>query len=263
MGAVLDLTAKQALHLRVHNFVARFGVDRLKRLSITPDRDGFVLHLDQRDVVVPSALLWRSYRRGWEARQDRLKREFGLAHQFPVSKGDTVIDIGANMGDFSIAAAMAGARVFSFDGDPDVVACLNRNTAEIDAITTDCAILWKEETELTFYSAPGRADSSVFLAPKGATKAFCAQATTLDALAEKHGIGAVKLLKMDAEGAEPEVLIGGKATLARTAAVAIDTGPERLGEETREDCVRILTEYGFEILPGYGERRKITMAKRG
>ncbi len=258
----LGLRFRHRLQLRLHNLLARSGIDGLRPVALRRDGDAFVLETTGHSMRVPSALIWRSYRRGWAVRQARLAVEFGLGDPFAVGAGDTVIDIGANVGDFAITAAEAGATVFAFDGDPQVFDCLRANTAGHGAIHADCAILWKEAGELTFYSAPDRADSSVFLPPGEAVTAFTAQATTLDALARKHAIGSVALLKMDAEGAEPEVLQGGQDVLARTRHVAIDTGPERNGQETGAACAAILQDLGFAIVTPPGAARKITMATR-
>lgn len=258
----LGLSFRHSLQLLVHNLVARTGIDGLRPVRLRRSGETFVLETTGHSMRVPAALIWRSYRRGWPRRQQRLAAEFGLGDPLAVAKGETVIDIGANVGDFAITAAQAGARVFAFDGDPVVVDCLKANTAACEQIVAACAILWCEETEITFYSAPGRADSSIFVPPGEAVPSFRAQATTLDALAAKYGIGDVALLKMDAEGAEPEVLMGGKDVLRRTRSVAIDTGPERDGEETGEACEEILRSCGFTILRSNTPARKITMASR-
>lgn len=258
----LDLRLRDRAHLALHNLVARTGLGGLKPVEVSRDGRQFDLSMQGHRLRVPSALLWRSYRRGWDARMQRLAAEFGLDGTFALARGDTVIDIGANVGDFALLAAGQGAQVLCLDGDPVVVACLNTNTAAIPDITTDCAILWKEACELTFYSAPGKADSSIFLPPGEGVAAFTAQAQTLDAVATRHGLGDIALLKMDAEGAEPEVLQGATEVLARTRHVAIDTGPERNGAETGVECADILRAAGFTLLSPPNTKRRMTFASR-
>lgn len=262
MSTDLDLRFRDRLHLWVHNLVARSGIDGLQPVTVTRDNDRFVLGMAGHRLIVPSALLWRSYRRGWAARTKRLAVEFGLDGTFPVGPGDTVIDIGANVGDFALLANSLGARVLCIDGDPVVVDCLRQNVAKHPRITAETAILWKDASQVTFYSAPGRADSSIFLPPGDGVVAFKAQAQTLDALAARHNLTQITLLKMDAEGAEPEVLEGAKDVLLRTRHVAIDTGPERNGEETAEACIKILRAAGFSVLPAPATKRRMTFATR-
>lgn len=262
MSDDLGLTLTQRLHLGLHNLLARTGVDGLRPLRLTREGEWFALETGGQRVLLPAALLWRSYRRGWQARLDRLTRDFGLGDPFAVGPGDTVIDIGANVGDFARAVAAHGAQVLAIDGDPTVIACLKRNIEGLSGIDAECAILWKEATEVVFYSAPGRADSSIFLPPGEGVPSFRAQATTLDRIAQARGIGEIALLKMDAEGAEPEVLEGAPDVLARTRAVTIDTGPERNGETTTAACEAILEAAGFRILRDRPGKRIVTLAVR-
>lgn len=265
----LDLSRRHLAQLAAHNALSYLGIDRLRPVRITPARleggqKAFYLEIDGQRILTPAALIWRSYRRGFADRSARLAADFGLGKPFNVSPGEIVIDVGANVGDFSLAAAGCGARVFAFDGDPAVCVCLRENVSNIPEVTVANAILWKADEVVTFYSAPDRADSSLFLPPgKSIAASFRAVAQRLDGIADRHGIGQVALLKIDAEGAEPEVLMGATELLARTRAVAIDTGPERNGEETHVACCEILTECGFDILPRPDEaNRKITMARR-
>ncbi len=255
------LSGKYALHHLVHNALATFGIDGWQRVGIAPNGDKFQLNLKGgHAVVVPHPLLWRSYRRGWDVRCARLSAEFGVNAPFAIGAGDTVIDVGANVGDFSKMVSELGARAFAFDGDPSVVECLKANVAGLAGVVPTEAVLWKEATELTFYSAPGRADSSIFLPPGEGAPAFTVAATTLDFWAAELDIQDVTLLKMDAEGAEPEVLEGAQELLQRTRHVAIDTGPERLGEKTDAACRAILEALGFQVFANENSKRNITFA---
>ena len=69
----------------------------------------------------------------------------------------------------------------------------------------------------------------------------------MDRIAEDYGIDALAFLKCDAEGAEPEVLEGGRELLRRTVRIAIDTGPERRGERTSAACEALLRDAGFTV----------------
>ena len=104
------------------------------------------------------------------------------------------------------------------------------------------ALVWNAEEELTFSLAASLADSSVFGAdrPKAWTGTIRRRATTLDRIAENHGIDGLAFLKCDAEGAEPEVLEGGRELLRRKARIAVDTGPERNGKRTSGVCEGLL-----------------------
>lgn len=261
--AGLDLEFRRRAHLMVHNLGARLGVDDWKPVAVRPEGDGYVITTEGREVHVASALRWMMYRRGWAKRLERLSWQFGVGERVKVALGDTVIDIGANIGEFSLAQAARGARVFAIEGDPRVFACLSRNIAGTPGITAENALIWKTEEPLTFYSEPRKADSSIFKPISDETvQAITLPATTLDRLAERHGIDRVDLLKCDAEGAEPEVIEGGRALLARTRQVAFDTGAERMGQETSDDVERLLKDLGFTVSHEIRRRRKITFGIR-
>ncbi|MGR3433420.1 MAG: FkbM family methyltransferase [Shimia sp.] len=258
----MALSPRHRAQLALHGALARLGVDGLRPVALAPEGDAWRLTTEGRTLTVPDPLIWRSYRRGWAARLDRLADEYGWRHLPMPAPGETVVDVGANVGDFARLASDHGCIVFAFDGDPAVVACLRANLADAPAVTATEAILWKRAEDVTFHSAPGRADSSLFLPPGDGVAAFTARATTLDAEAARLGIGPVAFLKMDAEGAEPEVLEGATDLLARTRALAIDTGPERLGQTTDAAVTDLLVRAGFDVRPHPDGRRNVTFATR-
>jgi hypothetical protein len=59
----------------------------------------------------------------------------------------------------------------------------------------------------------------------------------------------IALLKLEAEGAEPEILQGAQKTLENTVAIAADLGPERGIDELRtfDDSFEYLTSVGFKL----------------
>ena len=156
--------------------------------------------------------------------------------------------------------ANKGAKVVAVEGDPLVFRCLSQNIRQADGIQAHQNILWEEEAELVFYSEPNEADSSVFKPPETGyqAKELRLQATTLDKLSSTLDIDQIDLFKCDAEGAEPEVIKGGKDTLSRTRQVVFDTGAERMGKETSDDVQRLLEELGFSVFHDTRPKRKMT-----
>lgn len=259
----LDLAPKHRLHLAVHNLAARLHLADLSPVTVVPEAGHYRVTSQGQSLAVPSARRWIMYRHGYARRFDLLGRQFGLGSIVNLAPGDTVIDVGANVGEFGLRAAADGARVFCIEGDPKVFDCLMLNIAAAPGIVPLREVVWKAEEDLTFYSEPSHADSSIIADnSSGRYAPITLRATTLDLLATAQGIGPVALLKCDAEGAEPEVLQGATALLARTAVVALDTGPERLGQETGRDCAAILTAAGFTVTHEIGNRRKITIGRR-
>ena len=83
---------------------------------------------------------------------------------------------------------------------------------------------------MTFYEKNASADSSL-IAPGNHTGKSSVTARKLDSLAAELGLEGIRLLKIEGEGAEPEILAGGTDTLARTTYCTVDCGPERGASE--------------------------------
>lgn len=257
------LTLKQRLHYRLHNVIAGLGIGPHVPVRMVALNPGYAVDTEGLRIMLPSPLRWRMYRRGLAHRLARLGRQFGIGTHVSLRSGDMVIDIGANVGEFAMACAAHGATVRSIEGDPGVYACLTQNTAHLPGVKAYHQVLWSHAEELTFFTAPERADSSVIADPTDpAYVPIKVQALPLDAIAEQEGWGDIALLKCDVEGAEPEVLSGATAVLRRTRVVAVDTGPERLGQETHEAVAKILTNLGFRVTRETGNKRKITFGHR-
>ena len=69
----------------------------------------------------------------------------------------------------------------------------------------------------------------------------------------KNNIGQnvkIKLLKLEAEGAEPEILLGGLKVLPQITYISADVGPERglSYDTTLVQTVNILKDHGFELI---------------
>ena len=194
-------------------------------------------------IFITSIGRWKRYRRGLAAKLDDVARRYGALPVRDAIRGGTVVDIGANVGEFSLWCSRIGCRVVAVEPDPTNFLALQENARDT-AITLCQRALWDKEEELTFYSAVARADSSL-IEPEEFSRSFTVRTTTLDRLCAERSVGPVAFIKGDAEGAEPEVLRGAVETLARTRYIAIDCGPERRGEKTFGECSAILSGLGF------------------
>ena len=215
-----------------HQFYAAVGYQRRVRLLLQ-EVDGYCrIAAPDGSVFLVHSLRWRPYKRGLAGRLRGLDRQYLFTALDPPP--GPVLDVGAHAGEFSLLALSRGRAVYAVEPDPDALACLRRNLAGRESVTVIDALVWNAEDELTFSLAASNADSSVFGSadtPEVTTGTIRRRATTLDRIAEDHGIDGLAFLKCDAEGAEPEVLEGGRELLRRTARIAIDTGPERRGRE--------------------------------
>ena len=158
----------------------------------------------------------------------------------------TIIDIGANIGEFSFYAHkkyLEKVEIFAFDPDPIAKQCIDNNLVGIKT-SINLVALSNKSGEEDFYLKTDSADSSLHK-PNGESIKIKTKIATLDSFFSNLELQQPVLLKMDAEGHEPEVLLGGIATLKQINWVSIDAGLERYGKSTSIEVARILIEQGF------------------
>ena len=205
----------------------------------------------------------RFYKDGVDNRLKFLISQY-LLDDFHFNEGDIVIDIGANIGEFSYYLAKKyKAKVISIEPEEKEFNCLKLNCKESNIELINKA-LWSEETEMTFYQKNDTGDSSLFKTSdyKGTKKIKTATLSTIihNSLEENEKI---KLLKLEAEGAEPEILMGAIDILNRIEYIVADVGPERglKSENTLIEVLNILQNNGFEAIR-FGDERGILLFKK-
>jgi len=146
-----------------------------------------------------------------------------------VRPGDTVIDAGAWIGDFSAYAAAVGATAYAFEPTPDLFALLEQTAtlnrpeesnpeARRGSIIPVQAGLGDSEGELAFYVATEECNSEGNrFAPRRESAPITARITTLDAFVRERGLERVDFIKADIEGFERNMLAGAQETLRRFA----------------------------------------------
>jgi FkbM family methyltransferase len=128
----------------------------------------------------------------------------------------TVIDIGANIGAFTLdcAARHPAIEIHAYEPDPETCAVLRRNVAanRLEKRVT----VWNEAVTakagpLTLWRGDNSAVASAFLSERKG-EACTATGVTFDTVAGRAG-NRIALLKIDAEGAEADILEGARLTL--------------------------------------------------
>jgi FkbM family methyltransferase len=174
--------------------------------------------------------------------------------------GDTVVDVGANHGYFTVlAGTLVGAkgRVEAFEPNPAVAAALarvlRRNGLDGRIPVHQAALSDREGWAEFFVSvSPVNDGLSSLLAASDALEHGVIRADhtirvptqTFDAFAERAGLGRVDLLKVDVEGAEAMVLRGMERTLAQRP-------PRRIVCETtlESGAAKLLLARGYTARP--------------
>jgi FkbM family methyltransferase len=166
-----------------------------------------------------------------------------------VEKGDTVLDVGAFIGEFTIPASVRAERVFSFEPDAVNFACLKHNTIHSSNVTARNLLAWNENERVDFHLGEDVSDHSVFdVDSHQVRESVSIKAVRLDTHLEPKGLSSIDFLKLDAEGAEPQVLAGMEDIKFRKC--AIDCSAEYYGESTANEVVSLLREKEYEVRIG-------------
>jgi len=196
------------------------------------------------------------YQYGIAKRAENFAKEYLLDQiQFTTST-PLVIDCGANIGDLKLSLEYLGLepRYIAFEPAPDEFACLRANAP---AEETYNAGLWNSTTEIDFYVSTANADSSI-IKPESYTQSIRISASRLDEV--KIQGSTIDLIKLEAEGAEYEVVQGAEGLLAKTRYISADLGFERGGESTLAEVANFLTERDFKIV-SFGYPRIVLLFK--
>jgi FkbM family methyltransferase len=189
---------------------------------------------------------------------------------FEIQPDFTILDIGANIGSFSLCAGQilrkGRGRVFAFEPFPENYEQLRRNI-EINSlqgkVTPIERAVWgsagtlqvhvnrdREEDGLQSVSNTGKHSCLPELANSGA-KTVDVQTTTLDQIVKDNNLATIDLLKLDCEGAEYEILFkASRATIERIKRITMEVHP--LPSQGRKEIEHFLREYGF-FISGEGE----------
>jgi FkbM family methyltransferase len=158
---------------------------------------------------------------------------------------DTVVDVGSFVGGYTLAVANSASKVIAVEPSSINSHCIRRNASDFDNITVIECIAWKKNKILELNLSPDPTDNSVFTPDNGKLlKKDKKIALQLDTICSIADLDTVDFLKIDAEGAEPEVLEGINSVEINKLAIAC--GPERDGEPTVTDTVDILKKEGYE-----------------
>lgn len=173
-----------------------------------------------------------------------------LLDRVPLSVNDVVVDCGAHFADLwlTLREIIHPDRYYSFEPGPGEYASILKNAPL--GRHFNLALFNVTGVSVMEY-LPQSADSTLIPTDSGKASKIEVGTTTLDDWFKASGIPRIKLLKVEAEGAEPEVLMGSKQTLGtHIDYVAIDGFYERGSncEETFSTQSNILYSAGFRMI---------------
>ena len=183
------------------------------------------------------------------------KREQGVQQAIlDLREGESFIDVGANVGYYTLrAASTAGVKesspkIISIEAHPDNYRALCRNIA-CNGFTNIIALnraVWNNggSIALTQRVSEGRVltdDARILLnSSAGAGSELLVQADTLDNITKEHGVNNIGVIKMDIEGSEIRALEAAGETMRRTRKMVVETHDGNDGQ-----VQSILQRHGF------------------
>ena len=185
-----------------------------------------------------------------------LDDEYRLA-RLPAGGVGTVLDVGANVGLFAVRAAALARRVVCYEPVPANFARLSANTAALVHVEAVNEAVGGAAGTLPVFAPPKARSNGQFSLyagvaggeSGGVTEVAAVPVTTLAAVLDRHAVDRCDLLKIDAEGAEYDLLYNAPAgVLARVGRVHLEyhavPGDPRADART---LAGFLTDRGFAV----------------
>ena len=186
-----------------------------------------------------------SYKNGLDARAEEIGKAYML-DEIDFLENDFIVDCGANVGDLLLYFKHKNFKISYLGIEPshEEYSCLEINARDY---THSNVGLWNKKTEKTFYISSDGADSSLII-PSTFDSEININCDRLDNLLSDDKN--VKLLKLEAEGAEPEVLEGASKILKNIEYISADLGPERgiYNHETYSEVTNLLYKNNFSLI---------------
>jgi FkbM family methyltransferase len=177
----------------------------------------------------------------------------------------TVIDVGANVGQFTVAAAnlFNPEQIHTFEPLPDCLQKLQKHVANLSSVKVYPTALGDRISTVSFNINSHRHSSSILRLSSSHVKAFpeaketktiSIPVSTLDLVFANVEFSSPTLLKVDVQGYEANVLRGGRETLKRVDFVILEASFKLMyeGELLFTELLPFMSELGFQFIRPVG-----------
>ena len=189
-----------------------------------------------------------------------LDRKITWACSRLVRPGDVVFDIGANIGLVTfILSSIVGSKglVHAFEPNPEMCALIEQATARnnVRNIALHRVALGAQEGDLTLSVPSGNAGAASFISTRQTpdSKTMTVPVHTLSSIMAHETVGHIRLVKIDVEGFEPEVLSGASELFSRQPPdiILFELNDRTAQNVADHPTIRLLSQlgYGFFRLP--------------
>lgn len=152
------------------------------------------------------------------------------------------------MGDLQLyfLAKNLTVRYFGFEPNQSGFSCTNKNLKFDGKVFKEA--LWSRNESLKFHKDTKFASISL-IKPRKYRGAETVTARRLDSISDINELGAIKLLKLECGGAEPDIALGSVGVLDQIQFIAADVGLERgVLELSVKKVTEFLIQKGFEVI---------------
>jgi FkbM family methyltransferase len=171
-----------------------------------------------------------------------------------VHPGEVVVDIGANVGIVTLLLSKLvgpGGRVHSFEPNPAMQRALDRMVESngLGNVTLHRTALGARAGELDLVIPAGNAGAASLARQDGPGERCRVPVATLDSIAELRDQPGIRLMKLDVEGFELDVLRGAAVLLKRQAVdvVVFELNQRATPDWRDEPVVQLLAEHGYDF----------------
>ena len=207
-----------------------------------------------------------NYLQGVDKRLFQVFNTYGIEKNIIEEIGNQpIIDIGANIGEFSIGLRELmdfQGKIICIEPDNWEFKTLEKNAVLFNLTCVNCAI--GSESKDGFLTDDNfDANSRLLLANENTEFCQTVKIKTLNQVLIDLNVNNFGLIKIEAEGFEPEVLLGLDLNKINVQFFAIDCGPERPPENsnTVAFCLNYLTNFGYKLKNFDHQRFSIIMEK--
>ncbi len=229
-------------YCRVSRKIAEKGI--LENRCVVTTSDDFQLLVNKTDGIS-----WRIYYTGYH------ERTVGQVIKDTLKEGDVFVDVGANIGYFSIMASRrvgSSGKVIAFEASPQTSQFLRDNIELNDCTNIDVrnVAIGKEEGVVKLYSAgAAHLGQKSLLASRGGTVEAEVKCVPLSPETLGVDVRRVKLIKIDVEGAEEYVVAGLGALLNAegfSGDIILEISPTEISSSV-EEFVSPFTSRGYSL----------------
>jgi FkbM family methyltransferase len=236
----------------VPHFRGKFRLARLLLSEASRSRETLVQDRHGNHLVVPNLLESGGFSLAVDGSYEPAAVDLLRSHVTPDS---TFVDVGANIGAFTLALADRAARVIAIEASPLVLPYLHKNiglSGRTNVAVFGGAVSRPGVDVVPFYLPPMDHSGMGSSAPQFGVEPIAMPARTLDQVLASHQVGRVSVMKVDVEGYEAHVFLGAAELLRSRPAPLIvfeflDWAEERAFPGRRGWAQEILVDFGYKL----------------